>query len=197
MLDLLIEGLDSLRLPCSWVILFPAAALTLYARHRNTLVIVVFIAWAAVVAWFRFAGWWFAVPTGIEQVALGLVVAGAALAAWRRDSGVTDAGLAAITAVTAMSAWIPCVGPHLGSLLNDARTAPLPNAPGTLAYVVGLLLPFALVPAALILAPAVGDRLRHPAVVIVGVAGLVLFAALFVTTLLDDVSSELARRSTF
>jgi len=197
MLDLAIEGLGSVRFPCSWVILFPAAALTVYARMRNAAVISAFIAAAAITAWLRFAGWWFAVPDGGGQIVIGILVGVVVVAAWRADSMIGDAGLGAVAALSAVSAWIPCVGPELGSLLNNARSAPWTNAPGTAAYIAGLLLPFAMVPAAVALAPVLDDRLRNRQLIGVGASLLLAFAALFVTTLLDDVASELARRSSY
>ena len=74
MLDLALEGVDSLRLPCSWVILFPAAALTVYARRRNAATIAAFVVAAIVTSWLRFSGWWFGAPAGGVQIAVGLVL---------------------------------------------------------------------------------------------------------------------------
>jgi cytochrome c biogenesis protein CcdA len=197
MFDLVVEGVDSLRLPCSWVILLPALGITVFARRRNALTIVIFTVAAALVAWVRFAGWWFAVPDGAEQIVIGLVLAMATVAAWRIGHPVGDGALAAAVAVAAVSAWIPCVGPHLGELLNEARSAPWANAPGTLAFVLGLMLPFVMVPALLALIPKLDEFARQPTVIATGAVVLLVFATLFATTLLDDVASGLARRSTF
>jgi cytochrome c biogenesis protein CcdA len=197
MVDLAIEGLESVRLPCSWVILFPALAVTVYARRRTPLAIGAFVGVAAVLAWVRFAGWWFAVPTGVVQVLLGVLVAIATAFAWRADRSEADAVLAGLAALIAVWAWIPCVGPRLGTLLGDVRSEPAANFAGTVAYVVGLLAPFIMIAALGVLVPEAAARTNRRAVVAVGAIGLLVFAGLLATTLLDDVSSELARRSTF
>ncbi len=197
MVDLALEGLESVRLPCSWVILFPALAVTLYARKRAPLAVGAFVAVAGLLAWVRFSGWWFAVPTGVEQVGLGLLVAVATVAAWRLDHAAVDVILASAAALTAVWAWIPCVGPNLGTLLGNVRSEPAANLGGTVAYAVGLLTPFIMMAALGVLAPEAAARTNRRAVVALGASALLLFAGLLSTTLLDDVSSELARRSSF
>lgn len=197
MLALLLEGVDSLRLPCSWVLLIPGAAITVFGRRRTLLVVTVFSLVAMSIAWLRFAGWWFAVPHGITQVTLGVIIVAAAAMAWRADTAVFDAVAAATTGLAAAWTWIPCVGPHLGDLLNGARTDPFGHLGGTIAFLTGQFLPFILLAAAGVLAPSLQDRLERRSVITLGAAMLAIVGGLFITTLFDDIASELARRSTF
>lgn len=195
MIELLLEGIESLRLPCSWVLLIPGAAVTLYGRRRPLRVISIFIAAATLVAWLRFGGWWFEVPRGGVQIAMGLAILAAALTAWRIDSGVTDVLAAGVTAIAATSAWIPCVGPHLGQLLNGSRTAPFAHVGGTIAFLAGQFLPLILIGAAGVLTPNAAQRLEHRWVIATGAFALAIVGLLFATTIFDDLASELARRS--
>lgn len=197
MIDTLLEGVESLRLPCSWVLLIPAAAITIFGRRRTPLVISVFVAVATLVAWVRFAGWWFETPRGAIQIVVGLVVMAAAAVAWKFDTGLTDAAASAITAIVAVWAWIPCVGPQLADILNGARREPFAHLGGTIAFFLGLLLPFILVAAAGVVFPKVQEKLAHRAVMTGGAVLLGLVGLLFVTTLYDDLSSALFRISEF
>jgi len=196
-IDTLLEGVESLRLPCSWVLLIPAAAITLFGRRRTTLVVAVFVVVATSIAWIRFAGWWFETPQGPMQIVLGLGIIATALVAWKYDSGVTDLLASAVAATTAVWAWIPCVGPELAEILNNARREPLSQLGGTIAFFVGLLLPFILVAAIGVLFPQIQERLEHPRVVAAGALLFGLVGTLFATTLYDDLSSWLFRLSTF
>jgi cytochrome c biogenesis protein CcdA len=196
-ISLLIEGIESLRLPCSWVLLIPGIAITVFGRRRSPLVVATFALAAMVVAWLRFSGWWFAVPDGAVQILLGFSIIVSAGAAWRLDRGAFDVLAAAITGIAAAWTWIPCVGPHLGNVLNGSRTEPFEHIGGTIAFLAGQFLPFILVAALGVAAPALQQRLEHRAIISAGAVLLGLVGLLFVTTLFDVIASELARRSTF
>lgn len=197
MIDLLLEGIESLRLPCSWVLLIPGIAITVFGRRRTSLVVASFALAAIGVAWLRFAGWWFAVPNSAVQIAIGLAIITSAAVAWRMDTGLYDGLVAAIAGVAAAWTWIPCVGPHLGDVINGSRDEPLGHIAGTAAFLIGQFLPFILVAALGVVAPGLGQRLEHRAIVTAGAALLMIVGLLFLTTLFDDIASELARRSTF
>lgn len=197
MFSLLLEGVESLRLPCSWVLLIPGIAITTFGRRRTPLVVAVFAITAMVVAWLRFAGWWFAVPHGATQVLIGVAILTSAALAWTMDRASTDSAAAAVTGLAAASTWIPCVGPHLGEVLNEARSQPFGNIGGTVAFLTGQFLPLVLVASLGVLAPGFRSRLEDRRVIAVGAGLLALVGLLFVTTLFDDIASELARRSTF
>jgi cytochrome c biogenesis protein CcdA len=196
-ISLLIEGIESLRLPCSWVLLIPGIAITVFGRRRTPLVVATFALAAMVVAWLRFAGWWFAVPSGAVQILLGFAIIVSAGVAWRLDRGAFDIIAAAIAGIAAAWTWIPCVGPHLGEVLNGSRMDPFEHIGGTIAFLAGQFLPFILVAAVGVAAPGLQQRSEHRAVIAGGAVLLALVGLLFVTRLFDDIASELARRSTF
>jgi cytochrome c biogenesis protein CcdA len=194
---LLAEGIESLRLPCSWVLLIPAIGLAVFGRRRSALIIGTYVFAAGLIAFLRFGGWWFATPSSLIQIPLGLVLLAAIFGAWKVDRPVTDGLVAGLSGVAAAWSWIPCVGPHLGDLLNEARTDPWSQLGGTFAYIVGLLIPFVIIAALDQLFPELRTRLERPGVILAGVVLLSLFGLALATTVFDDFSSELARRSTF
>lgn len=197
MIGSFLEGIESLRLPCSWVLLIPGIGVLVFGRRRTPLVVAAFIVAAILVAWLRFAGWWFSTPQGGVQVVLGVaIVAGAGLA-WRKDTGIYDAAVATIAGLAAAWTWIPCVGPELGEILNGSRTEPFQHIGGTVAFLLGQFLPFILIAAIGVVWPQLTQRLEHRGIVAVGALLLMLVGVLFITTLFDDLASELARRSTF
>lgn len=197
MINSLLEGIESLRLPCSWVLLIPAAAITLFGRRRSALVVSVFVVVATVLAWVRFAGWWFEAPSGALQIGLGVAIMATAAVAWKYDHGATDALASAVGGVVAVWAWIPCVGPELAEILNNARREPLSQLGGTIGYFLGLLLPFILVAAVAVVFPKLSERLEHRWVVTSGALLFGLVGLLFATTLYDDLASALFKISEF
>ncbi len=192
------EGIESLRLPCSWPVLLIGTGLALLGRRRPVATTVAFVTTAGLVAFLRFGGWWVETPQGATQVIVGLALGMAAWGAWRVDRLAGDVALSAFVGAVAVSTWIPCVGPHLGELLNTARVDPWSQLPGTIAFMVGLTIPFAIVTALAATAPpSLVPALRDRRVVAAGMVVLVLVSATMAITVFDDLSSELARRSTF
>ena len=192
---LLTEGIESLRLPCTWVLLIPGVAVMLFGRRRTPLVTASFVAAALGIVWLRWSGNWFAVPEGGIQIALGVVIIAGAAIAWKLDRGVTDGLSAGITGGAAAWAWIPCVGPDLGGLLNSDWDTPITNLPATAAFMLGQFLPFILLAAAGVLAPQIAEKLEHRTVITAGAILVGLIGLAFVTQQFDDLASELARRS--
>lgn len=195
MTGLLTEGIESLRLPCTWVLLIPGAAVILFGRRRTPLVVASFMAAAMAIVWLRWGGLWFETPRGAVQIALGFVIMVGAAIAWRMDRGLTDGLAAGITGGAAAWAWLPCVGPELGNLLNSDWEQPLTRLPGTIAFMTGQFLPFILIAAAGVIAPALSEKLQHRGIVTFGAILLAVVGLMFATTLFDEFSSELARRS--
>ena len=126
---------------------------------------------------------------------LGLVIIVGAGLAWKFDRGITDGIAAGITAAASASAWIPCVGPDLGGLLNSDWNNPIANLPGTAAFLLGQFLPFVLVGAGGLVAPQAAKRLERPKVIAAGAILLAIFGLSFVTQQFDELAYELARRS--
>ncbi len=197
MINALLEGIESLRLPCSWVLLIPATAITLFGRRRSALVVSVFVVVATLIAWVRFAGWWFETPSGAIQIALGVGIMATAAIAWKFDRGLTDVFAAAVAGIVSVWAWIPCVGPELAEILNNSRREPLSQLGGTIGFFLGLLMPFILFAAVGVLFPKLEDKLDNRFAIGIGAALFGLVGLLFATTLYDDLASALFRISEF
>ena len=190
------EGIESIRLACSLVLLIPALGIVLMGRRRNVLV-PVWIVTATIVAWLRFTGWWGLEASGVWHVLSGIVLVALAALAWRRDDAPTDAAVTALAATIATWTWVPCVGRHLGDILNAARSEPWAQLLPTVAFVVGLFVPLVVLAALEVAAPKLAERIEHRNVRAVGLGIVVLVGALVSVTLFDDLAGELARRSSF
>lgn len=197
MIDQLAEGIESLRLPCSWILLFAGIALSIYARRRSAVVLGAFVSSVIMIAWLRFSGWWFAAPSGVLEVLIGLGLIATIVFAWRRNSTWTDVLLGASVGTAAVWSWIPCVGPELGHILNNATSAPLSHLAGTIAFVGGLLLPFVLIAAMDIAVPPLQQLLDKTWIAGLGAVLLLAFAVLFAGTWSDDLTSMLLQNSSF
>ena len=190
------EGIESIRFACSLVLLIPALGIVLMGRRRNVLV-PLWIATVAIVAWLRFTGWWGLEASGVWHVLAGVALVGLGLVAWRRDDMRTDAAVTVLAAGIAAWTWIPCVGRHLGDILNAARREPWAQLPPTIAFIVGLFVPLVVLAALDVAAPKLAERFEHRNVRGAGLAVLLLVGALVAVTLFDDLAGELARRSSF
>jgi cytochrome c biogenesis protein CcdA len=197
MLELFAEGIESLRLPCSYVILAPAIGIALFARRRSGITIGAFVLAAVLISWLRFAGWWFETPSGLTQILAGAAILVTCTVAFRTDHAVSDAVLGAVTGATAVWSWIPCVGPELGDLLNRVGESPWANAAGTASFMMGLLAPFVILAAAEAAFPRLHELLDQRVFRVLGATLIFMLGLLVMLTLFDDVASELAQRSTF
>lgn len=195
-MELLAEGVESLKLPCSLVLLIPAIGVLLLG-HRRRWLIPAWIATVSVVAWMRFSGWWTAAPSGLLHVLSGVALAGVVLLAWKRDSLVADFGATVGAAVLATWTWVPCVGRELAGVVNSARSEPWGELAPTSIYMVGLFLPLILVAALDVAVPRFGDAIELRSARMIGLAIVFVVGALVAVTLFDNLASELARRSTF
>ena len=168
MIEPMIEGVESIALPCTWILAIPAMAVTVFGRRRPVVVTSSFFAVATLVAWVRFAGWWFAAPQGVTQIALGLIVIASTGVAWKADAASSDIVASSVLALAGAWTWIPCVGPHLGEIINGSRRAPLQHLGDTVAFFSGLLLPMILIAALCVLFPNLRDACTHPTVIVAG-----------------------------
>ena len=126
----LFEGIAQSLLPCSWVVVLPAVALSVSTKRIR--VMGVFTIAVMLGSWIAVSGW-FAPPVWVAGVAL---LAGAVIW-WRSGSTVVQAGAVGVGAAWA---WQPCVGEELGQVLNTAQHDPLSALPGLAGFMLGLAL---------------------------------------------------------
>ena len=195
-MNILAEGIESLKLACSLVLLIPALGIVLMGRRRVWLV-PTWIATVSLIAWLRFTGWWTPFPSGAGHVLAGVALLGLVVLAWKRDRLVTDLAATAAGAFLAGWTWVPCVGRELGDVLNNARAQPWSELLPTLLYMVGLFVPLVLIAALQVAWPNFGDVSDDRRVRGLGLGLVAMVGALVAVTLFDDLASELARRSSF
>lgn len=195
-MNIFFEGIESLKLACSLVLLVPAIGVALLGARTRWLA-PLWVLVVSVVAWLRFATWWNLAPEGFVHSAAGAVVVGLAVAAWRFDRWPWDAAATAGVAVVAAWTWVPCVGEHLGDILNNARRSPWPELAPTFGYLTGLFVPLLLLAALPVAVPQIASVLHRPSVRLAGLAIIALIGVLVTITLFDDLAGELARRSSF
>ena len=133
----------------------------------------------------------------MTQIVLGVGILGVAALAWKKNSAVTDGLSAGVAGLAGAWAWIPCVGPHLGDVINGAARQPFTHIPGTIAFIIGLFIPFIIVAATDVAFPAFKERTSNKFVTGAGIALIAVVGILFAVTLFDNLANELARRSTF
>jgi cytochrome c biogenesis protein CcdA len=195
-MNILAEGIESLKLACSLVLLIPAIGVALMGRRRVWLV-PTWIVTASLIAWLRFTGWWTPLASGTGHVAAGIVLLGLAALAWKRDQLATDIVATAAVAFLAGWTWIPCVGRELGEILNNARAEPWSELVPTFLYMLGLFVPLVLIAALEVAWPRFGEISDKPRIRAIGLGIIALVGGLVAVTLFDDLASELARRSSF
>jgi len=195
-MSILAEGIESLKLACSLVLLIPALGVALMGRRRVWLV-PVWIITASLIAWLRFTGWFTPLASGAGHVIAGLALLGLALAAWKRNQLSTDIAATAAVAFLAGWTWIPCVGRELGEILNNARAEPWSELGPTFLYMLGLFVPLVIIAALEVAWPKFGEISDHPRVRTVGLGVIAMVGGLVAVTLFDDLANELARRSSF
>lgn len=196
-MQLLLEGIESLKLACSIILLVPAVGIILTGRRHAPLLTAVWIATVVVVAWARFATWWITPATNPGHLALGLLTAALGVAAWKRPHLGLDIAATIAVAVLATWAWVPCVGRELGSILNEARFEPWGELAPTAVYFIGLFLVLIVAAALPVMVPAINKIIDRETVHRTGLAIVIIVGLLASVTLLDDLAGELARRSSF
>lgn len=190
------EGIESLKLACSLVLLIPALGVALMGRRRVWLV-PTWIVTVSLIAWLRFTGWWTPLPSGLGHVFAGLGLLTLAVVAWRRDSLAWDVTATIGVAFLAAWTWIPCVGRELANVLNNARAEPWAELAPTFLYSLGLFVPLVAIAALQVAWPKFGEASDDQRVRTAGLAIVGLVGGLVAVTLFDDLASELAQRSSF
>ncbi|WP_419945188.1 hypothetical protein [Candidatus Poriferisodalis sp.] len=197
LIDTFIEGLRVVTWACTLTVLVPGLALMLVARRCRATVAAYYVVGAAFLAWAQAAGHWRMAPRGVVVVVAGLVAASTYAAAWKAPGHASPFATGAGLVGGALAGWMwrPCVGEHLGDILNDAAT----DGPRTLGmlfvYLLGALLPVVLLAVAAYALPVIGRALdRTP----LAVAGAVIGAAYAITLAVgqyDNLIGEMYRIS--
>lgn len=195
-MQILGEGIESLKLACSLVLLVPALGVSLLGRRRSWLV-PAWILTVTLVAWLRFTGWWTPFASGLGHIAAGSALLGLIVAAWRLDRVEADLAATVTAALLAGWTWVPCVGRELGEVLNNARAEPWAELVPTSLYMTGLFVPFVLLAALDVAWPRFGELTDRPGLRSTGLAIVGIVGGLVAITLFDDLAGELARRSSF
>lgn len=197
LIDTFIEGLRVVTWACTLTVLVPGLALVLVARRCRATVAAYYVVGAAFLAWAQAAGHWWVAARGAAVVIAGIVAAGTYAAAWKAPGHsspfATGAGL--LGGALAGWMWRPCVGEHLGDILNDAST----HGPRTLGlllvYLTGALLPVMLIAVAAYAVPAIGRALDRLPFAVAGVAIGIAYAIALASGQYDDLIGELFRIS--
>lgn len=211
MIDLLVEGIGSLRFGCTVAFLLPAIGPVLAARKWAWIPAFGFIAVAGTVGWARFAGWWpdaagtftLAIASFLSLVALALAVRGAGVGlhpngSVRADAGSGPSGVGWLVVATIIASvlagwlWVPCVGEHFSEPLNNASSAPVRSLIQTLVYVVGIAVPLMVLATLPVAVPRLAAMRDHRA--LIG-SGLLLSAVVGVA-IVTGLYSELVVRFT-
>lgn len=195
-MNLLAEGVESIKLACSLVLLIPALGVVLMGRRRVWLV-PAWIVSASLIAWLRFTGWFTPEASGWFHILVGIALAGLAIVAWKKDRLETDLAATVGVAFLAGWTWIPCVGSELGDILNNARANPWAELVPTFIFMIGLFVPLILLSALDIAWPKFGEITEVPWVRTTGLVIVFAVGGLVAVTLFDDLASELAERSSF
>lgn len=190
------EGIESLKLACSLVLLVPALGVALMGRRRVWLV-PAWIVTVTLITWLGFARWWSLRDTGFWHVLAGVILVALVALAWNRDALGTDLAATVVAAFLAGWTWDPCVGSELGDIITSAPFRPWSQLGPSLLYFGGLFIPLILLASIEVAVPKLGDWISHPSVRNAGLSIVMLVGALVSITLFDDLASELARRSSF
>ena len=191
-----LEGIESLKLACSLVLLIPALGVAFMGKRRVWLV-PAWIVSVTLIAWLRFTGWWTPLPSGAGHIIVGVIVAAVVVYAWKQNTLATDLAATIGAAFLAGWTWIPCVGRELGEILNNARAEPWAELGPTFLYLLGLFVPLILIAALEIAWPKFGEVIELPWLRTAGLTIIFAVGALVAITLFDDLASELAQRSSF
>jgi len=176
------EGIESIKLACSLVLLVPAIGIMLFGRRRVWLV-PIWILTISLIAWLRFALILDPLPGGIGYIAAGALLAALAGVAWKRDALDTDVAATALAATVTGWTWVPCVGREFGDILNNVRDEPASQLLPTLVYLGGLFVPLILIAALGVAIPRLAEWADKRQVRTTGYAIVALVGGLAAVTL--------------
>lgn len=185
-IGLFAEGIVSLALPCTWVLVVPPILATVAGEARRSVAVA---ATGGLVAAVMVRAASFGVLPPELTVPAGAVMALAFGVIRLRPRWAPAA--ASVVAALGASIWQPCVGLHLGEVLNTGIDHPVRAAVTIVPFAAGVALA---VPAAVFAVGLAGDRFRQPASIGSAIGGFLLGVAVLVG-LHESVVGDLARVS--
>lgn len=173
MIGAFFEGITQSLLPCSWILLVPA--IVVGGSRPRVRVMGAMVVATILIAWLAVAGL-LVLPLPVS----GLLMVGAAVYWWFRG---LDTWSSALVGAAASSAWQPCVGPHLGEVLNRAQVDAWGAAPGLAVFILGVLLVGFLVgwAATRLLGDRVSNRIERSGAVVLGLIGITMTIGIYQT----------------
>jgi hypothetical protein len=198
-MEILFEGIEAVRFPCTFALLVPALGFVIAAGRRAPVVATAFVLGAAGLSWARAARFWSISADGVAAVAAAVVLIGAIAVVSGLGPQRTGQVVGAAIAGGAVIGWIwrPCVGSNLATIFNDAPLAPVRTLASMVVYI-GAACLIAIVVAALPVAfPLLTPWRDHRTITMVGASVVVVIAALIAIGFYDDLVAELLRRSSF
>lgn len=137
-MELFAEALWAIRLPCTLALLVPGFVPLVGGRKNGPAAVASYIFAASVVFWLRSVGWFVDQPEGLVAAAAGLGIAAVAIAMFRWPNPASAVLGGALIGIVSAWLWIPCVGTHLGKLLNRSSDEVWASLPSFGIYVTGV-----------------------------------------------------------
>jgi len=192
-----LEGVESILLACSLVVLGPTLLLVLVARTGRVLLLSGAVVGTSTMMWARAGLLWDFESDGLAR----WVIAGAIIAAFggafRADRVGPSLRLALGLAAGLVAGWLwqPCVGEHFAEVLNRAETDRVESLLKMHVYVIGIFLPAVLIVALPHAAPGTSRVLHHDVTRRAALAVAALYAGAVALGWYDDLVGELFRIS--
>lgn len=190
-----LEGVESITLACSLVVVVPAVLVVALAPRHRPAVAGAALVGTSVMTWARAGRLWDVEFGGPWVIVVAVLIVAASIAAFV-DGPAWRAGVAGVAAgVIAGWLWQPCVGEHFAEVLNRAESDRITSLWLMHVYVAGLFLPLAVLAAAAIAVPRLSPALHHRHVRHGALAVSAVYAGTVAIGRYDDLVGELFRIS--
>lgn len=191
------EGVESITLLCSLVVILPAVVLVLAASTDRAWLVGGSLVGTACMMWARAGRLWNIESDGAARWLIGIVIASifAVVFRLRRSRPPLSAALGVGAGGIAGWLWQPCVGEHFAEVLNRAEAERAVTLALMHAYVVGLFLPAILVVALPAAWPTATGMSHHRVTRRAALTAAIVYALTVGLGWYDDLVSELFRIS--
>lgn len=192
-----LEGVESITLWCSLVVLLPAVVLALVMRTNRVWLVGAAMAGTATMMWARAGRLWEFDSDGAQRWLIGAAIVTTFVVAFRQHHAppALSVALGLVSGGIAGWLWQPCVGEQFAEILNGAESDRAISLIEMHLYVVGLSLPAILLAALPYAWPPAKVALNHRAVRSAGLGAALVYGATVAVGWYDDVVSELFRLS--